>query len=436
LIASSSSSAANEGEENEKGTDGAREDGISTADAKSLGKALVDEVGGSSSLSSSASSSSSGMALDVVVVERLSKIFPAIDEKQADRAVKSLTNKAASETSSLLEDLTLEGRIDFDDDLDWDEYLKLRDTEMRRGVAELAVAGIALATITSTVSIDAVLESLESNPPLAAFEQVVGLFVTLYYGTVYRKLLTTLEGRQLLRINFAESFSQVSGAAEFAGRVAATNAKLDKAICKVIAGVEATPASDVPQSVRQAIQIYFKSRDAENVRQKQLKAMEEQAKIQAAREKEAKVRAAQIERERQQREREARQRQSRLHKLSAKPRLRLHKLSVKPKRERYKLSVNANSASVKPRPRLHKLSVKPKRERYKLSVNANSVSVKPRPRLHKLSVKPRLRLHKLSVNANSASVKPRPRLHKLSVNANSASVKPRPRLRKKNASVW
>ena len=305
LIASSSSSAANEGEGNEKGTDGAREDGISTADAKSLGKALVDEVGGSSSLSSSASSSSSGMALDVVVVERLSKIFPAIDEKQADRAVKSLTNKAASETSSLLEDLTLEGRIDFDDDLDWDEYLKLRDTAMRRGVAELAVAGIALATITSTVSIDAVLESLESNPPLAAFEQVVGLFVTLYYGTVYRKLLTTLEGRQLLRINFAESFSQVSGAAEFAGRVAATNAKLDKAICKVIAGVEATPASDVPQSVRQAIQIYFKSRDAENVRQKQLKAMEEQAKIQAAREKEAKVRAAQIERERQQREREA-----------------------------------------------------------------------------------------------------------------------------------
>lgn len=296
LIASSSSSS----EENEKRTDGASEDGISTADAKSLGKALVNEAGGSSS-----SSSSSGKALDVVVGERLSKIFPAIDEKQADQVVKSLTSKAASETSSLLEDLTLEGRVDFDDDLDWDEYLKLRDAAMRRGVAELAVAGITVATITSTVSIDAVLESLESNPPLAAFEQVLGFFVTLYYGTVYRKLLTTLEGRQLLRVNFAESFSQVSGAAEFAGRVAATNAKLDKAVCKVIADIEATPTSDVPQSVRQAIQIYFKSRDAEQVRQKQLKAMEEQAKIQAAREKEAKARAAQIERERQQRERDA-----------------------------------------------------------------------------------------------------------------------------------
>ena len=144
------------------------------------------------------------------------------DQKVAEAELKALTSRAANETSSLLEDLAPYARPS--EDAAWEEYERAREDAMRRGVAFSAVMGMGVAAVTSTVGADALLASVESIPPLAAFEQLLGIAVTLYYGTVYRRLLTTSEGRRGLRLSFAEAFSQISGAAELVGRSAATNA--------------------------------------------------------------------------------------------------------------------------------------------------------------------------------------------------------------------
>ena len=247
-------------------------------------------------------------------------MLAAKDESEAEATVKALTAKTAKETTSLLEDLKKykDGEFDAEANSSWEEYERTRERALRQGVAYSAVTGIAVTAVLSTVSIDAVLSSLESNPPLAALEQLVGFVVTAYYGTVYRRLLTTTEGRQALRLDFAEAFSQISGAPELAAKLAASSDELDAAVCKTIADIEEqTPRNKIPASVLAAIDVYYKARDSEKVAMKNAVFLREQEKIRAAQAREAKAKAAELDRlklkreqeetrERQQREREAR----------------------------------------------------------------------------------------------------------------------------------
>ncbi|ABP00737.1 predicted protein, partial [Ostreococcus lucimarinus CCE9901] len=218
-----------------------------------------------------------------------------------------------------LEDLKKykDGEFDAEANSSWEEYERTRERALRQGVAYSAVTGIAVTAVLSTVSIDAVLSSLESNPPLAALEQLVGFVVTAYYGTVYRRLLTTTEGRQALRLDFAEAFSQISGAPELAAKLAASSDELDAAVCKTIADMEEqTPRNKIPASVLAAIDVYYKARDTEKAAMKNAVFLREQEEIRAVQAREAKAKAAELDRlkrkreqeetrERQQREREA-----------------------------------------------------------------------------------------------------------------------------------
>ena len=224
------------------------------------------------------------------------------DQKVAEAELKALTSRAANETSSLLEDLAPYARPS--EDAAWEEYERAREDAMRRGVAFSAVMGMGVAAVTSTVGADALLASVESIPPLAAFEQLLGIAVTLYYGTVYRRLLTTSEGRRGLRLSFAEAFSQISGAAELVGRSAATNAALDGAVCKTMEDIRAMPSNEVPPSVIRAMDVYVRSRDEEKRRLKSAAVEREREAVRLQREREAKAKAMERERANQKRERE------------------------------------------------------------------------------------------------------------------------------------
>ena len=224
------------------------------------------------------------------------------DEKVAETELKALTSRAANETSSLLEDLAPYARPS--EDAAWEEYERAREDAMRRGVAFSAVMGMGVAAVTSTVGADALLASVESIPPLAAFEQLLGIAVTLYYGTVYRRLLTTSEGRRGLRLSFVEAFSQISGAAELVGRSAATNAALDGAVCKTMEDIRAMPSNEVPPSVIRAMDVYVRSRDEEKRRLKSAAVEREREAVRLQREREAKAKAMERERANQKRERE------------------------------------------------------------------------------------------------------------------------------------
>ena len=63
-----------------------------------------------------------------------------------------------------------DGEFDAEANSSLEEYERTRERALRQGVAYSAVTGIAVTAALSTVSIDAVLSSLESNPPLAALE--------------------------------------------------------------------------------------------------------------------------------------------------------------------------------------------------------------------------------------------------------------------------
>ena len=253
------------------------------------------------------------------ISSKIASLLAAKDESEAEATVKALTAKTAKETTSLLEDLKKykDGEFDAEANSSWEEYERTRERALRQGVAYSAVTGIAVTAVLSTVSIDAVLSSLESNPPLAALEQLVGFVVTAYYGTVYRRLLTTTEGRQALRLDFAEAFSQISGAPELAAKLAASSDELDAAVCKTIADMEEqTPRNKIPASVLAAIDVYYKARDTEKAAMKNAVFLREQEEIRAVQAREAKAKAAELDRlkrkreqeetrERQQREREA-----------------------------------------------------------------------------------------------------------------------------------
>ena len=253
------------------------------------------------------------------ISSKIASLLAAKDESEAEATVKALTAKTAKETTSLLEDLKKykDGEFDAEANSSWEEYERTRERALRQGVAYSAVTGIAVTAVLSTVSIDAVLSSLESNPPLAALEQLVGFVVTAYYGTVYRRLLTTTEGRQALRLDFAEAFSQISGAPELAAKLAASSDELDAAVCKTIADMEEqTPRNKIPASVLAAIDVYYKARDTEKAAMKNAVFLREQEEIRAVQARETKAKAAELDRlkrkreqeetrERQQREREA-----------------------------------------------------------------------------------------------------------------------------------
>ena len=224
------------------------------------------------------------------------------DEKVAEAELKALTSRAANETSSLLEDLAPYARPS--EDAAWEEYERAREDAMRRGVAFSAVMGMGVAAVTSTVGVDALLASVESIPPLAAFEQLLGFAVTLYYGAVYRRLLTTSEGRRGLRLSFAEAFSQISGAAELVGRAAATNAALDGAVRKTMENIRAMPSNEVPSAVTRAMDVYVRSRDAEKSRLQSAVVEREREVVRLRQEREAKAKAKERERANQKRERE------------------------------------------------------------------------------------------------------------------------------------
>ena len=253
------------------------------------------------------------------ISSKIASLLAAKDESEAEATVKALTAKTAKETTSLLEDLKKykDGEFDAEANSSWEEYERTRERALRQGVAYSAVTGIAVTAVLSTVSIDAVLSSLEPTPPLAALEQLVGFVVTAYYGTVYRRLLTTTEGRQALRLDFAEAFSQISGAPELAAKLAASSDELDAAVCKTIADMEEqTPRNKIPASVLAAIDVYYKARDTEKAAMKNAVFLREQEEIRAVQAREAKAKAAELDRlkrkreqeetrERQQREREA-----------------------------------------------------------------------------------------------------------------------------------
>jgi chromosome segregation ATPase/transcriptional regulator CtsR len=183
----------------------------------------------------------------------------------AEAKLKALTTKASSETQSLLSELAPYERVERDVG-DWEEYTKLRQDALRRGVAITSILGITLATVTSTLGVDGILASLESVPPLAAFEQLVGFAVMAYYGVAYRRALFTIEGREMIRVNVVDAISKIAGAAELAGRMAAMDETLDTTIVKTIADIEKMPREKVPDNVRQAIAVYIRSREEEKVR--------------------------------------------------------------------------------------------------------------------------------------------------------------------------
>jgi len=236
----------------------------------------------------------------------------------AEAKLKALTTKASSETQSLLSELAPYERGERDVAVgDWEEYTKLRQDALRRGVAITSILGITLATVTSTLGVDGILASLESVPPLAAFEQLVGFAVTAYYGVAYRRALFTVEGREMIRVNVVDAISKIAGAAELAGRMAAMDATLDTTIVKTIADIEKMPQEKVPDNVRQAIAVYIRSREEEKIRKAD--EIEARAREEAARAAQAQAkRDAEIaERERAQAEEERRAEEKRQADLAA-----------------------------------------------------------------------------------------------------------------------
>ena len=225
------------------------------------------------------------------------------DEKVAEAELKALTSRAANETSSLLEDLAPYARPS--EDAAWEEYERAREDAMRRGVAFSAVMGMGVAAVTSTVGADALLASVESIPPLAAFEQLLGTAVTLYYGTVYRRLLTTSEGRRGLRLSFAEAFRKFREPRSSSdGRRRRTRA-LDGAVCKTMEDIRAMPSNEVPPSVIRAMDVYVRSRDEEKRRLKSAAVEREREAVRASTEREAKAAAVKRRARREGEEREA-----------------------------------------------------------------------------------------------------------------------------------
>ena len=216
----------------------------------------------------------------------VARLLEPKDAEQAERDVKAITSSAVRQTGALLEDLASYESLD--DEAGWEDYERVRGSAMRRGVALSAVAGIGVAAVTSTVSLDAVLTSVERVPPLAAFEQLLGLCVTLYYGAKYRRLLTTQEGRATLRLDLVEAVSQYEGAAALVGRIAATNTALDNAVSESINQIRAMRTEEVPNSVKQAMETYIKTRDEEII---ELRRVAEEREAEKARNKEERERA-------------------------------------------------------------------------------------------------------------------------------------------------
>ncbi|OUS44901.1 hypothetical protein BE221DRAFT_77893 [Ostreococcus tauri] len=196
----------------------------------------------------------------------VARLLEPKDAEQAERDVKAITSSAVRQTGALLEDLASYESLD--DEAGWEDYERVRGSAMRRGVALSAVAGIGVAAVTSTVSLDAVLTSVERVPPLAAFEQLLGLCVTLYYGAKYRRLLTTQEGRATLRLDLVEAVSQYEGAAALVGRIAATNTALDNAVSESINQIRAMRTEEVPNSVKQAMETFVESPRSERLRRR------------------------------------------------------------------------------------------------------------------------------------------------------------------------
>ena len=338
------------------------------------------------------------------ISSKIASLLAAKDESEAEATVKALTAKTAKETTSLLEDLKKykDGEFDAEANSSWEEYERTRERALRQGVAYSAVTGIAVTAVLSTVSIDAVLSSLESNPPLAALEQLVGFVVTAYYGTVYRRLLTTTEGRQALRLDFAEAFSQISGAPELAAKLAASSDELDAAVCKTIADMEEqTPRNKIPASVLAAIDVYYKARDTEKAAMKNAVFLREQEEIRAVQAREAKAKAAELDRlkrkreqeetrERQQREREAkakalvekREREQRERDLKAQASQREREAKAKAaqeERERQQREAKAKAKAAQEERAAKAKAAQEEREREQAKIEAQATETKEEP---------------------------------------------------------
>ena len=125
-----------------------------------------------------------------------------------------------------------------DDDDDASPEYDLEDAENARKVAKgaaILTAGTAsVVALTLGVGGAAVVESLDKIPLLSGFEEALGVAVSAYYANKFKGSFLTAAGRESLRLGLVEKFTQATGLASLAGKLARTDPELDAQIKGVI----------------------------------------------------------------------------------------------------------------------------------------------------------------------------------------------------------
>ena len=143
----------------------------------------------------------------------------------------------------------------------------LEDAENARKVAKgaaILTAGTAsVVALTLGVGGAAVVESLDKIPLLSGFEEALGVAVSAYYANKFKGSFLTAAGRESLRLGLVEKFTQATGLASLAGKLARTDPELDAQIKGVIGDVSQLPrgGEELPVAVREAIAAFIRNRD-------------------------------------------------------------------------------------------------------------------------------------------------------------------------------
>ena len=143
----------------------------------------------------------------------------------------------------------------------------LEDAENARKVAKgaaILTAGTAsVVALTLGVGGAAVVESLDKIPLLSGFEEALGVAVSAYYANKFKGSFLTAAGRESLRLGLVEKFTQATGLASLAGKLARTDPELDAQIKGVIGDLSQLPrgGEELPVAVREAIAAFIRNRD-------------------------------------------------------------------------------------------------------------------------------------------------------------------------------
>ena len=143
----------------------------------------------------------------------------------------------------------------------------LEDAENARKVAKgaaILTAGTAsVVALTLGVGGAALVEGLDKIPLLSGFEEAVGVAVSAYYANKFKGNFLTATGRESLRLNLVEKFTQATGLASLAGKLARTDPELDAQINGIIGDLDSLPegGKELPEAVREAIAAFVRNRD-------------------------------------------------------------------------------------------------------------------------------------------------------------------------------